>query len=63
MGNGNIYEPIEKVIMGDFLPKLLYQPIIGTNLRNQIALVVKRAGLGIPDPTMSAAENHATSMD
>ena len=62
-GNGNLYEPIEKAIKYNFLPELLHQPRIGTNICNQINLTVKRAGMGIPDPTSSASENHATSMD
>ena len=32
-------------------------------MRNQIALAVKRAGLGIPDPTRSTADNYTASID
>ena len=62
-GNGDLYKPIERAIWEDFLPALLYQPSIGDNLRNHIVLVLKRAGLGIPDPTTSTEDNHAASMD
>ena len=32
-------------------------------MRNQIALAVKRASLGIPDPTTTPAYNYAASVD
>ena len=56
-GNGSLYEPIEKAITEEFLPALLGQANIGGNMRNQIALAVKRAGQEIPDPTRTLADN------
>ena len=50
-------------ITDDFLPALLGQANIGENMRNQIALAVKRASLGIPDPTRTLADNYAASVD
>ena len=61
-GNGSLYEPIEKTITDDFLPALLGQANIGENMRNQIALAVKRAGVVIPDPTRTPADNYAASV-
>ena len=43
-------------------PALLGQANIGETVRNQITLAVKRAGLGIPDPTRSPADNYAASV-
>ena len=62
-GNGSLYEPIEKAIREDFLPTLLDQPNIGGKMRNNIALAVKRAGLGIPYPTALTVENYEYSIE
>ena len=62
IGNSSLYEPTKKAITNDFLPALLNQPNIVENMRNQIALAIKRARLGIPYPTRSTADNYAASI-
>ena len=62
-GSGSLYTPIEKVITEDFLPALLGQATTGQTMRNQTALAVKRAGLGIPNPTTTTGENYSASID
>ena len=62
-GSGNLYAPIEKAITEDFLPALLGQANIGQTIRDQTALAVKRAGLGIPNPTTTTGDNYSASID
>ena len=50
-GSGGLYAPIEKAITKNFLPALLGQATIGQTMQDQTAISVKRAGLGIPNPT------------
>ena len=57
-GSGSLYAPIEKAITENFLPALLGQAIIGKTMRDQTTLAVKRAGLGIPEPTTTTTANH-----
>ena len=56
-GHGSLYKPIKKAIREDFLSALLNQPNVGGNMRNWIALAVKRAG----QTTMQLPWNVATS--
>ena len=62
-GSGSLYAPIENEITKDFLPALLGQATIGQTMRNQTALAVKQAGLGIPNPTTTMEDNSSASIN
>ena len=60
---GMALAPIEEAITTTFLPALFgSEPGELTALREQFRLVVKSAGLGVPDPTMNATPNHRVSL-
>ena len=62
-GSGSLYAPIEKAITKVFLPAVLGQATIGQTMRKQTALAVKRAGLGIPNPTTTTGDNYSASVN
>jgi hypothetical protein len=56
------YSPIEKAIVEEFLPALFGLPQEEiASMRSLFALSVKRAGLGLANPSQSAERCHATS--
>ncbi len=61
---GELFQPIEDAIAQDFLPALFgcsAEELAESKLRPLLALPVKLAGLGIPDPTKNAQRCHDTS--
>jgi hypothetical protein len=57
-GSDALFGPIEEAIAGIFLPALLGESEAGVQtLRRQLALSVRTAGLGIPDPRECARGN------
>ena len=54
--------PVEEALENKFLPKLMGLEIISVMLRKVLALVAKRSGLGVPNPTEVAYESHRTSL-
>ena len=59
---GEIMQPIEEALEEAFIPALFGEsdPAIA-RLRIQLSLAVKKAGLGIPNPTLTAQQNHSAS--
>jgi hypothetical protein len=52
---GPAFAPVEAALADTFLPALLQEPAAPTTaLRPQLALPVRRAGLGVPDPQRTA---------
>jgi hypothetical protein len=62
-GIDGAFGPIEDVITREFIPALLGEDAAGLiPARDLLALSVRFAGLGIPDPVQSAALGHRTSV-
>jgi hypothetical protein len=58
------FRPIEEALAGTFLPALLATAAADVApLRDQFALSVRHAGMGIPDPTQTAERCFASSED
>ena len=65
-GLGPAFAPVEDAISSCFLPALIGkdpESPIPADLRRLLSLPVKHAGIGVPDPTASAANHHATSTE
>jgi len=61
---GTTLAPIEEALANTFLPALLDKPPASTTrLRMISTLLVQYAGLGIPNPTATAAQNYAASRE
>jgi len=61
---GAVLAPIEAALADTFLPALLEEPREQTpSLREIATLPVWHAGLGIPDPTITVAQNYAASRE
>jgi hypothetical protein len=60
---GTSFAPIEEALATTFLPSLLQEPEAPTDpFRALLALPVRRAGLGVPDPQQTAAHCHQASL-
>ena len=60
---GDEFAPIEAAIANVFLPALFSAPLAEIEpLRELLALSPKQAGLGLPDPTTTAAAGYAASL-
>jgi hypothetical protein len=60
---GGSFRPIEAALASTFLPQLLQEPEASADtLRDLLALPVRQAGLGIPDPVSSAQSCHKASV-
>ena len=63
---GPAFAPVENAISSCFLPALLGKDPdtpTPTDLRKLLSLPVKFSGIGVPDPTASADNHHATSTE
>ena len=60
-GGADVFKPVEEALATAFLPALFQEPDHGVD-RGLLALTTRCAGLGIPDPTRTATECHATSV-
>ena len=63
VGNvANHFIPLEKAIRDKFLPALMGEPSLADEYRRPLStLPVKYAGMALPDPTLTADDNHSTS--
>jgi hypothetical protein len=60
---GTSFLPIEEALAESFLPQLLQEPVASAaTLRDLMALPVRHAGLGIPDPVTAAQPCHEASV-
>ena len=58
------FQPIEDAILTKFLPALFDTPLaIPPDLRTITSLPVKKAGVGLPNPTSTAPHNHTSSKE
>ena len=60
-GVGSLMGPIEDYLREAFFPELFRGGEVSTNLREILGHNVKRGGLGIPDPRLSAERAYNTS--
>ena len=61
---GSAFQPIEDAILTKFLPALFDTPLaIPPDLRTITSLPVKKAGVGLPNPTSTAPHNHTSSKE
>jgi len=61
---GDAFDPIESAIISTFLPALFDTPqAIHKDLRALTSLPVKKAGIGLPNPTTAAPHNHTSSKE
>ena len=60
-GVGSLMGPIEDYLREAFFPELFRGGEVSTNLREILGHNVKRVGLGIPDPRLSAERAYNTS--
>jgi hypothetical protein len=59
---GPAFAPVEEALATQFLPALLQEPEeIGPSFRDLLALPARKAGLGVPDPQLTAASCHSAS--
>jgi hypothetical protein len=62
--SGPAFEPVEASLRETFLPALLGAPEgIPDYLRDVLALPIRQAGIGIPNPVQLAAASYATSVE
>ena len=58
LGVGTFMAPMEEALAESFLKDLLVEEEVLGKLRKLLALSAKRAGMGVPDPTLTAYEFH-----
>ena len=61
-GGGEYMVPVEKALADKFLPKMLVMESISGRLREILAILAKRLGLNIPNPTEAVEKIHHTSL-